>query len=119
MLERDCSGNRVHDQRPGGLALAHKLLEDVPVPLAGLDHTGRGLSEPRGDCRHGLGSGQRTLEHSRIGRDPQERPERRPSEADKFGPPKRRFQPSPALLMLLRSGMMGVEQQIRIDQDQR
>src|SRR5271165_5823547 len=62
VFEGDCGKNGVHDERTGGLALAHKAAQDVPVPLARLENAGGGLGEPGGDRRFGLGSGKRTLE---------------------------------------------------------
>jgi hypothetical protein len=51
MLERDCSEDRVHDKRAGGLAVARKTTQDVPVPLARLENAGGWLGKPRGNRR--------------------------------------------------------------------
>jgi hypothetical protein len=38
MLERDSGEDSIHHQRAGGLSLAHKAAQDVPVPFAGLKY---------------------------------------------------------------------------------
>ncbi len=66
MFEGDRGKDGVHDKRAGGLAVAHKAAQNVPVPLARLENAGCRQSEPRGDRRLGLGSGKRTLEHAWV-----------------------------------------------------
>jgi hypothetical protein len=102
-----------------GLAVPHKAAQDVPVPLARFEYAGGGLSEPGGDRAFRLGGRKRALEHPRGCHDSQEGPQREPGEADEFRPGERSLQPSPALLMLFRSRMIGVEQQVRVNEDHR
>jgi len=119
MLERDCSEDRVHDKRAGGLAVAHKTTQNVPVPLARLENAGGWLGKPRGNRRFGLGRGKRAFEYPGICSNSQKGPQREPSEADKIGPREHSFEPGSAFLVLLGSRMIGVEEQVRVDQDQR
>lgn len=60
MLQRDGGEDGVHDERTGGLALAHQAAQDVPMPLARLEDTGRRLGEPGRNRRFRLGRRQRT-----------------------------------------------------------
>jgi hypothetical protein len=62
MRERDCSEDRVHDKRAGGLAVAHKTTQDVPVPLARLENAGGWLGKPRGNRCFGLGRAYQQIE---------------------------------------------------------
>jgi hypothetical protein len=110
---------RVHDERSDGLAIAHKSAQDVPVPLAGLEDAGGGLGEPRGNRPFGLGRRKRTVEHAGTGSNPQEGPPREPSEVDEIRPDEDAFEPCSAFLVLLRSRVIGVEQEVRIDEDHR
>ena len=119
MLKSDGSEDRVHDKRAGGLAVAHKTAQDVPVPLARLENPGGWLGEPRGNRRFGLGRVERALEYPRICSNSQKGPQREPSEADKIGLREHSFEPGSAFLVLLGSRMIGVEEQVRVDQDQR
>jgi hypothetical protein len=43
MLERDCGQDGIHDKRPGGLTVAHKLAQDVPMTLTRIEDSGGGL----------------------------------------------------------------------------
>jgi len=43
VLKSDGSEDRVHDKRAGGLAVAHKTTQDVPVPLPRLENASRRL----------------------------------------------------------------------------
>ena len=108
----------VHDKRTGGLAVVHKAAQDVPVPLARLENAGGRLGKPGGDRRLGLGCRKRTIEYPGIGRNPQKGPQREPREADKIRPRQHGFQPGSAFLVLFGSWMVGVEQQVRVDEDQ-
>src|SRR5271166_18585 len=119
MFQGDSGKDGVHDERAGGLAVADKATQNVPVALARLDNAGYRQSEPGGDRRLGLGSGKRTLEYARVRSDPQKGPERQPGEADELRPAERRLEPGPTLLMLLRSRVIGVKQQVRVDEDHR
>jgi hypothetical protein len=119
MLERERGEDRVDDQRANRLTVLHETAQDLPVPLARLEDAGRGLGEPGGNRRFGLGRRKRTVEDAGIGGDPQEGPQREPGEADEVGPRERRLEPGPASLVLRRSRMIGVEQQVRVDEDQR
>src|SRR5215469_4879073 len=82
MFQRDCREDGVHDQRTGSLSIAHKLAQDVPVPFARVENPCGRLFEPRGNRRFGFGRGERTFEYVGICRDPQEGPQRKPSEAN-------------------------------------
>jgi hypothetical protein len=119
MLKSDGSENRVHDKRAGGLAVAHKTAQDVPVPLARLEDPGGWLGKPRGNRRFGLGHVKRALEYPRICSNSQKGPQREPSEADEIGPREHSFEPAPAFLVLLGSRMIGVEEQVRVNKNQR
>jgi hypothetical protein len=119
VLERDRGEDRVHDKRAGGLAVVHKAAEDVPVPLARLENTGGRLGEPGGDRRLGLRRRTRTIEYPGIGGNPQKGPQREPREADKIRARQHGFEPGSAFLVLFGSWMVGVEQQVRVDEDQR
>jgi hypothetical protein len=76
MFDCDRGKDGVHDKRTGGLALAHEATQNIPMPLARLENTGTGLSEPSRDRRAGLRDGKRSLEDARVAGDPQERPQR-------------------------------------------
>lgn len=119
MFECDCGKHGVHDQRTCSLSVANETAQDVPVPFARLENSGDRLSEPEGNRRFGFGRGQRTFEHSAICRDPEKGPERKPSEADEIRPREHGFELGAALLVLLRSRVIGIKQQVRVDQDHR
>jgi len=119
MLERDCGEDGVHDQWAGSLSVAHETAQDVPVSFARIENPCGGLVEPGGNRRFGFGRGKRTFEHARICRDPEEGPQRKPGEANEIRPREYRFEPSPAFLVLLRPRMVGIEQQVRVDEDHR
>jgi hypothetical protein len=117
MLERDRGEDGVADQRAGGLADAHKAAWYVPVSLA--EDAGSGLGEPGRDRRVGLGGGKRPVENAGICCSSQEGPQRQSGDADKVRPREHLFEPGSAFLVLLRSWMVGMEQQVRIDEDHR
>jgi hypothetical protein len=119
MLKRDCGEDRVHDKRAGGLAIAYKITQDIPVPLARLENAGGWLGKPGGNRCFGLGGGKRAVEYPGICSNSQKGPQREPSEADELGPREHSFEPDSALLVLLGSGMISIEQQVRVDEDQR
>jgi hypothetical protein len=54
MLKRDCGEDRIHDKRAGGLAVAYKTTQDIPVPLARLENAGGWLGKLGGNRRFGL-----------------------------------------------------------------
>jgi|HubBroStandDraft_4_1064222.scaffolds.fasta_scaffold230335_3 hypothetical protein len=60
-----------------------------------------------------------TIEYPGIGGNPQKGPQREPREADKIGSRQHGFEPGSAFLVLFGSWMVGVEQQVRVDEDQR
>ena len=83
------------------------------------DSPGGWLGKPRGNRRFGLGRGKPAFEYPGICSNSQKGPQREPSEADKIGPREHSFEPGSAFLVLLGSRMIGVEEQVRVDQDQR
>jgi len=119
MLERDCGEHRVHNKWAGGLAIAHKITQDIPVPLARLKNAGGWLIKPGGNRRFGLRGGKRTVEYPGICSNSQKGPQCEPSEADEIGSREHSFEPNSAFLMLLGSRMISIEQQVRVDEDQR
>jgi hypothetical protein len=119
VLERDRSEDGVHDERTDSLSVAHNTAQDVPVPFARVENPGGGLAEPGGNRRFGFGCGKRTFEHAGIRCDPEEHPERKPSEANEVRPREHGFEPGPAFLVLLGRRMIRIEQQVRVDEDHR
>ena len=84
-----------------------------------LENAGGWLGKPRGNRRFGLGRGKPAFEYPGICSNSQKGPQREPSEADKIGPREHGFEPGSAFFVLLGSRMIGVEEQVRVDQDQR
>jgi hypothetical protein len=86
MFERDRGEDCVHDERAGSLSVAHKTTQDFPVPFARVEDPSGWLAEPGGNRSFGFGRGKRTFEHAGICRNPEESPQRKPSEANEIGP---------------------------------
>jgi hypothetical protein len=119
MLESDRGEDRVHDKRAGGLAVTDKTAQNVPVSLARLENAGGWLRKPGGNRRFGLDRGKRALENAGICSNSQKGPQREPGEAYKIRPREHSFEPGSAFLVLFGSRMVSVEQQVRVDEDQR
>ena len=125
MLDRDCGEDRVHDKRAGGLSVAYKTAQDIPVPIARLKNAGGWLGKPGGNRRFGFGGGKRAIEYAGICSNSQKGPQRKPSEADQIGPREHSFEPDSAFLVLLRSRIISIEEQeeqeeqVGVDEDQR
>jgi hypothetical protein len=69
--------------------------------------------------RFGFGRGKRTFEHAGICRNPEESPQRKASEANEIGAREHGLERGSACVVLLHSRVIGVEQQVRIDEDHR
>src|SRR5215470_1162256 len=119
MFQRNCGDNSIYDERAGSLALVHQLAQDFPVALTRIEDAGGGLGEPRGNHRLSLRCRERTLEYAGICADAQEGPQRQPGEANHLGPRESRFEPRTARNVMLGSLMVGVQQQVRVDEDHR
>src|SRR5260370_41836987 len=119
MFERDCGEDGVNDQRTRSLAVEHKTARDILVPFARVENPGGRLVEPGGNRRFGFGRGKRTFEHAGICCNPEEGPQCKPSEADEIGPREHSFEPGSAFLVLLRPRMVGLEEQVRVDENHR
>ena len=89
------------------------------MPLARLENGGGWLGKPGGNRCFGLGGGKRAVEYPGISSKSQKSPQREPSEADEIGPREHSFEPDSAFLVPLGSWMISIEQQVRIDEDQR
>jgi hypothetical protein len=85
----------------------------------GSRNPGGGLAEPGGNRRFGFGRGQRTFEHAGICRNPEKGPQRKPGEANEIRPREHGFEPGSAFLVLLCPRMVGIEQQVCVDEDHR
>ena len=119
MFEGDRGEDGIHDERAGSLSVAHKTAQDVPVPFARVENPCGWLAEPGRDRRFGFGGGKWAFEHARTCCNPKEGPQRKPSEANEVRSREYGFEPGSAFLMLLRPRMIGVEQQVRVDEDHR
>ena len=86
------------------------------MPLTGFENAGARLNEPGGNRRFGLGGGKRPLEYCRG---PQKCPQCQPRETNEVRPRNHRFEPGLALVVLLRSRLIGVKQEVRVDEDHR
>ena len=91
------------------------------VKVTGLQRPGRGtIGESAGRRDYPMSTdGKGAIEYPGICSNSQKGPQREPSEADEIGPREHSFEPDSAFLVLLGSRMIGVEEQVRVDQDQR
>ena len=119
MFERDCSEDGVHNKWAGSLSVAHESAQNVPVPFARIENPGSRLGKPRGNRRFGFGGGKRPFEHTGICCDPEKGPQRKPSEANEIGSREHGFESGSAFLVLLRPRMIGIKEQVRVDENHR
>src|SRR5512134_1833574 len=119
MLHRDSRDNSIHHQCASRLTFFHELAKNVPMTLTRFEDASVGLRKPGSNRRIGLRRREWALKHPRMSPDSKKRPQRQPCKADEFRPAERRLDPGAACLMLLRTRMVGIEQQVRIDEDHR
>jgi hypothetical protein len=84
------------------------------VPFARIENSGNRLGE-----HEEIAASDSVMEHTGICRNPEKGPQRKPSEANEIRPREHAFEPSPASLVLPRPRMVGIEQQVRVDEDHR
>src|SRR6185436_20903421 len=106
-------------QWPRCLPLGQERLQDLPVALSRLDESGIRLLQPGGHEGGRLAGREWLLEDARVGGNSQEGPQRGPGESDELVAGEGRFQPLPAGPVPLRPGVVGVQQEIGVDEDQR
>ncbi len=113
----------------GYMGISHKVgcclpahqhfAEDVPVALCGRDDPGAWLGQPTTDALDGLVRREWALENTCIGADANENIHNRPAEADWRRTRELRVPPFPGLLVTLAEAILGVEEDIGIDEYQR
>jgi len=119
MFQSESRNNGVHDQRPERLAFAHQATQDVPMAFARLDNASGGLSKPGRNRGLRLCYRERMLERARIRANSHERPQRQPGKTDKLLAGEDRLEPGSACCVLLGPRVIRVQQQIRVDKNQR
>lgn len=109
----------IHHQCPGGLTVLRQAAQDLPMALSGFKHAGCRLSEPRRHVPFGFCHRQRTLEHPRVRRNPEKRPQREPRKPHERRSRQPVFEPRPAGGVPVGPRIVGVQQDVRVDQHHR
>ena len=106
----------VRDQRSATLRCHHQFSEDAPVTNAWREKRCRWVRQPFGDDGHRFGSREWLPKNPAACADAQKGPDGRPAETDRLWRRKRCFEPAPRAAMAVTRRVVGVEENVRIEQ---
>src|ERR1051325_9163359 len=89
------------------------------MTFAGVQYAGRGLGKPGRHNVCGFIYRKWLFEDSRVRGDPQKSPKTQPCESEETGSRQRRFQPLTTRVVLVGTGVIGVQKEVGIDENHR
>lgn len=102
-----------------GLSLGHQVAQNLPMPFARIQEGNHGTFEPVRNNGCGLSKGKGVFTKSRVCTNAQESEERHPREPNWFRFRKSSFEPAASCLVMNRSSVGSIEQEIGIDENHR
>jgi hypothetical protein len=100
-----------------GVALPEQALENRPMDLRGVHEADAGLVQPALHARHRLLQRERPAVQAGIGADADKGRQHRPAETDRIGAAELRVPPGARHGVVFGQAVLGVEQQVGVDED--